>query len=352
MFIPSTQYANIVPPIGVQGDERSNFRIHLGFYALLLFAIVFFVLAGAVETIWFREDDLGTIINGIIRSWDDFIRVLSTDARDFICPVNYHRSKPNVMSGFLRPLQHVLFSFEYYFFSDWAYGYYLVHVALHACNAVLVYVIGLWFFPVWLAFFSGILFAFYPDVSWLTWIATAQNTLCTVFLLLTFICWKRRWLAGLMFFLSLLARENVVVLPIWFFLAALFFLSNVSESFWQRIVVAYKATWIFFAVDALYWVMRWWAFGFGTLSRTLNNVFLRFPFLANLVNTIDSQSQAVPSTIQSPAIAGATVQAPNAFLDSLYILHFVRRGCARFATPVLLGHFRDVPFVPNNGFLN
>jgi hypothetical protein len=114
--------------------------------------------------------------------------VLSTDARDFICPVNYHRSKPNLISGFLRPLQHVLFTIEYYFFSDWAYGYYLAHVGLHACNAVLVYVIGLWALPVWLAFFSGLLFAFYPDVSWLTWIATAQNTLCTLFLLLTFIC--------------------------------------------------------------------------------------------------------------------------------------------------------------------
>lgn len=317
MFIPSIHYAHLVPPVGVQGEEVSQFRIHQGFYALFLFAIVFIIFAGAVDTIWFREDDLGTIINGIIRSWDDFIRVLSTDARDFICPVNYHRSKPNLISGFLRPLQHVLFSIEYYFLNDWAYGYYLIHVALHACNAVFMYVIGLWFFPVWMAFFSGLLFALYPDVSWLTWIATAQNTLCTLFLLLTFICWKRRWLAGLMFFFSLLARENVVALPVWFFLGALFFLSNVSENFWQRIVGAFRATWIFFAVDAVYWIMRWWAFGFGTLGRTLNNILLRFPFLANLAHNVEPHVQVSTSTAQSGVGAHVALQASSSFFDSL-----------------------------------
>ncbi|MBS1987802.1 hypothetical protein JST56_02305 [Candidatus Dependentiae bacterium] len=317
MFIPSIQYAHLVPPVAVQGEDQSNLRIHSGFYGVLLFAIVFIVFATAVDTIWFREDDLGTIINGIIRSWDDFIRVLSTDARDFICPVNYHRSKPNLISGFLRPLQHVLFTIEYYFFSDWAYGYYLVHVGLHACNAVLVYVIGLWALPVWLAFFSGLLFAFYPDVSWLTWIATAQNTLCTLFLLLTFIWWKRRWLAGLMFFFSLLARENVVALPVWFFLGALFFLPQVSESFWKRIVAAFKATWIFFAVDAVYWSMRWWAFGFGTLGRTFNNILLRFPFLANLVHKVEPYAHATAPGVQTRALSGSALQAPSSFFDSL-----------------------------------
>jgi len=303
---------------------------------LLLFIVVFIVLTAAVDTMWFREDDLGTIINGIIRSWEDFIRVFSVDARDFICPVNYHRSKPNLISGFLRPLQHVLFSIEYYFFGAWAYGYYLVHVALHSCNAVLVYAIGLWAMPAWLALFAGLMFAFYPDVSWLTWIATAQNTLCTLFLLLTFISWKRffecasfqtfqmtrkieGWylLAGLMFFLSLLARENVVALPIWFFLGALFFLSHTYESWSVCIAKAWRATWIFFAVDGVYWIMRWWAFGFGTLGRTLNNILLRFPFIANVVHKAEQQVHVATSAAQNTSHIGATLQAQASLSDSL-----------------------------------
>lgn len=298
--------------------------------AIILFAVIFLVLGTSVGKIWFREDDLGTILNGLVNSWQGLIKVFSTDVRDFICPVNYHRSAPNILSGFLRPLQHFLFTIEFFLFGDHAYPYFLVHVGLHSLNAVLLYVISLWFFPVWLAFFAGLFFALYPDVSWLTWIATAQNTLCTLFLLLTFIFYylgQKVWLSvssgcstswlilsGFMFFLSLLARENVVAVPIWFLLGAWLLFTHSAQTWWQRLKIVWSATWVFFLADGVYWFLRWSAFGFGTLSRTLSNVLLRFPMLAPLINMITQKtiqvtktanviSQGIQATVEVPAIS-------------------------------------------------
>lgn len=341
MFINLYGFSPGVVEIPVQFLSKKNKHGKIA-GACILFVVIFLVLGTSVSKIWFREDDLGTILNGLITSWQGLIKVFSTDVRDFICPVNYHRSAPNILSGFLRPLQHFLFTIEFFLFGDYAYPYFLVHVGLHALNAVLLYIISLWFFPVWLAFFAGLFFALYPDVSWLTWIATAQNTLCTLFLLLTFIfCFMAldlaqkvqserssgyctRWLilAGFMFFLSLLARENVVAAPIWFLVGAWLFLTHSAQTRWQRLNIVWNATWIFFLVDGVYWFLRWGAFGFGTLSRTLSNILLRFPILAPLINmttqktiqvtkTANVISEEIQATVGMPAISWLTSAMQN-----------------------------------------
>lgn len=278
---------------------------------IFLFFTVFLILGLSVNEIWFREDDLGTILNGRVSSLQSFIKVFLTDVRDFICPINYRRSAPNFLSGFLRPLQHFLFTIEYYFFGNNAYPYFIVHVALHSFNAVLLYLISVWFLPIFPSICVALFFAFYPDVSWLTWIATAQNTLCTLFLLASIICWKyflifkknylnestvstfKMWIqlqcSGVLFFLSLLARENVVAMPLWFFVAAYVFFSETVTSKFVRIKYAFFSSMPFFVAVIIYWILRFWAFGFGTLSRTLGNIVLRFPFISSLINFINQK---------------------------------------------------------------
>jgi hypothetical protein len=259
--------------------------------ALVLFLIVVVIFGGAVGAIWFREDDLGTIINGIVKSWEDLLKIFSTDVRNFICPVNYHRSKPNVLSGFLRPLQHLLFSLEYFCFGLNVRAFYEVHVVLHALNAVLLYFLCAHLLPLSYAFLAALVFAVSPDVSWLTWIATAQNTLSTLFMLAALLAYsqffagtKRAWAwfygAGFLFFLSLLARENGIVFPLWIFAAIYLLYTELAQPRVKRFLYTLRVTWIFFAALALYWLLRLWAFGVGTLGRTLSNMLIRFPMLS------------------------------------------------------------------------
>lgn len=294
---------------------QKHYRFLMG---LLLGISVFLLLGTAVGPIWFREDDLGTILNGLVTSWEGFIKVFSTDVRDFICPINYHRSAPNLISGFLRPLQHFLFTVEHYFFQHAAYPYFLVHVGLHAVNTVLVYCISLWFLPVGFAFFTGLFFSLYPDVSWLTWIATAQNTLCTLFLLVSIIFFKKGYtfLAGSMFFVALLARENIVFMPIWFFIVALLCMTHQQNTWTQRVVKAMYISSVFFVFDLVYWYLRWWAFGFGTITRTLNNMLLRFPFLTKFV--VPQSMTLSPLHTQSVMVQETSVVKGQSFLESFF----------------------------------
>lgn len=260
------------------------------------------LLGYAVDQIWFREDDLGTILNGIIRSWDDFVRVFSADCRSFITPANYQRTFPNVISGFLRPMQNVVFSVVYYFWGVDAWAYYLMHVACHALNSVLFFMLcntairPLKFQYTWIAqlfaLSAGFLFAFYPDVSWLPWIGTVQNSLATFFLLLMglFLFKRHTLLAAIMFLCSLLSRESGLLLPFWLFLGAFLFKqemtnpdadTSLASPFLQRFWFACRLTWMFFMANVFYTLMRLWSFGCATLPRTLRNACLRYPWLAN-----------------------------------------------------------------------
>jgi hypothetical protein len=276
-------------------------RLHKHIIAPILGLFVFIFLASAVDSIWFREDDIGTIVNGLVYSQTDFIKVMSTDDRNCICPANYVRSKPNLFSGFLRPLQHFLFSLLYPLIGLNAYAYFIVHVGLHALNVVLLFWLLHLFMPVGYALIGALFYGFYPDVTWLTWAATMQNSLCNGFLFLTAIAYchyYRRlrygwaWLGGLFFFVSLLARENGILVPFWAVFAVA--VISVKRSIFDRFIEALKVTTPLFVVFALYWGLRLWAFGIDTLMRTVNNMVLRFPLLARLL-TAPQVAVDVPS---------------------------------------------------------
>jgi|GEM_PF-1460310 len=268
-------------------EEAANKRKIKVIISIFIFVIIFIGFYFCVDTLWFREDDIGTILNGIIKSWSDLKHIFSCDLRDFIVPVNYHRSAPNVLSAFYRPLQNIIYTIVYFISGLNPWAFYFTHVLIHAFNSILIfYLVSIWL-PIIYSLGVALLCAFYPDVSWLTWAATLQNSLSSFLLLITALIYlyflrTRYFLAyifsGFIFFLSLLARENGILFPFFIFLGVYFFYTNKS-GFIKRFYKTLALTYIFFISQAAYTFIRLYLFGLGTLARTGRNLFLRFPFL-------------------------------------------------------------------------
>lgn len=295
-------------------------------YGLVIALIIGFFIAGAlgsaVDEIWFREDDIGTIVNGLVYSKQDFVHVMSIDDRNCICPANYYRSKPNLFSGFLRPLQHFLFSLLYPIIGLNAYAYFIVHVGLHALNGMLFFWLCSLFLPIGYAVLASLMFAFYPDVTWLTWAATMQNSLCTLLLLVTGLIYYRyltsqqyryALLGGLLFFLSLLARENGLLIPFWAGLTVFVLNQHQQKFFNDRVREALWVTMPLFIAFFAYWGLRLWAFGFSSLGRTVNNLLLRFPLLANFFvdKILAPVAQPLGATVQIAGSAPVAATLPS-----------------------------------------
>lgn len=251
----------------------------------ILFFIVMSVFYFSPTVLWFREDDLGTIMNGFIFSFDDFVHAFSMDDRSCICPINYQRSLANVISGFWRPFQHLVFTMIYGLFGMNPWAFYGFHCAIHAINSTLFFLVCSSVLPIVPSMLAGLFFAFFNDMSWLTWIATMQINLMVMFLLLMILALKRYivttknvwwWVAGVLYFFSLLCREGGILLPLWLFLCAFLLYTKNSDTYAVRFCNALRLTWVFFVANVVYVLCRLWAFGIGSLPRTLYNMSLRF----------------------------------------------------------------------------
>jgi hypothetical protein len=274
----------------MRGLEFRRLRNKL-FLSICLFSIVFLFFAWSVKELWFKLDDIGTIIDGMITSVKDFLYVFSTQSRDFTAPINYKFSKPNFISALYRPLINIPFTITYYLAGLNAYVFYLVNVLFHALNTVLLFYIFLYFMPLTFSFLGSLLFAFYRDMSWLTWIAILNNVLSTFLLFVTILlflsCIRNKeictstykyYLSGFTLLLSFLSRESSVFFGFWIFFGVFLFSTHLVTCM-QKLRFAFSKTWIFFLSNVLYILIRIWAFGFETISRTVNNFFIRFPFL-------------------------------------------------------------------------
>lgn len=298
--------------------KKNVSRLILG---LILFTIVFCCFAFALNQTWFREDDLGTLINGRVKDCTSAVRVFFTDCRSFITPCNYQRTVPNFISALWRPLQNYIFSLIFYIFGPEPMAFYFLQVVFHAANAALLFILFSLFVPLGLAFFGGLLFAFYPDVSWMIWASTLQNSLSVFFIISMMICLSklmRRYkglsfsvfdpcylLAGVCYFFSLLSRESGIFLPAWLFSGVLIYLMTAKLSFWSSAWQSIKICWVFFAANIVYFLLRIWAFGFGSLDRTFANLFLRFPFLNNIFAPTQNIVNQAASQISNPPISEA-----------------------------------------------
>lgn len=296
------------------------------FLCILLFLIVLIVFALAGRNVWFSSDDLGNIINGLIRSWSDFIRVFSEDERVYIYPINFTIPKPNVVSGFYRPLQHIPFTIIYYFFNFNPYAYYLASVFFHALNTTLFCYLLSFYIPISLSLCAGFVYAFALNFSWITWISCLHNFMALFFMLLTLIFYRQFWvskkwhwhaLAGFMFLLSIISRENTIFLGVCIFIAVLFLQHDGVNGLWNKIKFLVSQTWIFFASYLVYFLLRLHAFGFSSLQRTLNTIVFKFPVLKNIFAYFIQPQGAVVNVPTVPtAVAGATDVIFNASVSS------------------------------------
>jgi hypothetical protein len=259
-------------------------------WALILFLSVFIVYFLPVQDIWFSIDDCGNIVAGIIRSFKDLLRIFWEDERNYLYPINFNVPKANFISVFYRPMQHIPFSIIYYIFGFNAKAFYFVNILFHAINTVLFLYLTSYFIPMFFSVLAAFLFAFYPVMDWLVWISTLHNLLATFFMFMSLILFKKFWLtnkyylnylAAFCFLFSIVSRENTVVLGTWLFLATFVFIN--SKSFAERIKFSLYKTFPFLTVYIVYFMIRFFAFGYQTLPRTLNNVYLRIPVLKNIV---------------------------------------------------------------------
>jgi len=297
------------------------------FLSLFLFVFVFSTFTFLIQENWFWIDDLGVILNGLIKSWEDIFRVFSDDMRNYATTYNYNFPKPNIISALFRPMQNIFFSIIYYFFGLNAYAFYVFQTILHSLSAALVFLLFSYFISIPLAFFGGLFYAFYPGVLWMHWICTAQHFLSLLFFLLSanlFMAWRNKQksnslyaLAGISFLASLLSRETFAFHAIWLFFL-IYFLDRKQNLFLAKIKNSISKTWIFFAATIIYFYMRFKAFGIGSLGRTIKNKIIdlpllnKIPFLSNFESpTTQAIQQSVESIQTKPSITKIETLATN-----------------------------------------
>lgn len=280
---------------------------------LLFFAIFVLVLvpyAIAYQHHWFHPDDLGTILNGLVKNWRDFFRIFTEDMRNYSTPYNYNVATPNVISGYLRPIQNLFFSLIHPFFGTSYYPYLFTIVTFHALNSSLFFLVLTHMLSTSYAVLGALLFAFYPDTGWIGIICTFQHSLLIFFFLLSILAYlpllKQKhsfgrsplfYLSGFFFLISLLSRENLIFLAPWIFLGV-YLLEN-------KMSTAFAKTWIFFAATFVYFLFRLQAFGITTLPRTIRSATVILPFLKKIFPTSPSPLATAPQAVQ---VAQATVQ--------------------------------------------
>lgn len=184
-------------------------------------------------------------------------------------------SGPTGLNSF-RPITSLGLLIDYLFWHTNAYGYHLTNVALFAgcCVSIVILVSQLLSGEKYLRFvasgLAGILFAVYPiHPESVAWIIGRVDTQCTLFFLLSLICYFQFRKAGnalifllsfLFFFISLTTKEMAVVLPAVVLVAELLLAKDLE---WQEkgIVARLKYPAFYFLFLAIFAVVRTLAIG-------------------------------------------------------------------------------------------
>jgi protein O-mannosyl-transferase len=165
------------------------------------------------------------------------------------------------------PITNTVFWIEHYIFGENATGYHVVNIVLQAADALLV-----WLFlrrlnvpGAWLA---GLIFGIHPvNAESVAWISELKNVLSMFFVLLSIFCFFRSadqrvfprstsYILSLVFFLlALLAKTQVVFLPVALVLCAWWRSRNATSAKFRREAIR---TWPFFLMAAVMSLVTIW----------------------------------------------------------------------------------------------
>jgi len=174
--------------------------------AALIVLLTVLVYAPALRGGFVFDDFVLITKNPMVKASDGLHRLwLTTEATDYY------------------PLSGSLLWLEWHLWGDYAPGYHVVNVLLHAGAAVLVWLI-LRRLKIPAAWLAAMIFAIHPvNVATAAWVSEQKNTLSMVFYALAILLYlkfdetgQRHWYAGSLgaFLLALLSKPAVVMLPV------------------------------------------------------------------------------------------------------------------------------------------
>lgn len=264
-------------------------RRNLFFCGLVFIGIVVFCILGLPFTNWgFLHDDFGVIWHSKIQGLQNVLRLFYEHGMSCVPqPSNYMAPEQSFFAILYRPLVYVAYTIQMLFFNFNPYGYFLVMIFFHALNAMLLFYFFSILFDLSTAFWASLFFGFHLSLwDWMGWIAGQSHvinlTLILVIVLLFYHyinTYKFRYyaFAAILLLMSLFYRETAIILPFWFVLSLLFLKQcKVSEII--------KHTWLFFAIDIVYLVVRFALYPLSVAGSGLKVTLSPLAFVYNLKN--------------------------------------------------------------------
>ena len=199
---------------------------------LWFFVFCFFAVVGMGW--WFHGDDFsGLALGKAMQSWDAFwAHLVQGNVNKYFFPshhplyvpfTNEHGPALSFFQVYYRPVQCAYFAFAHWAFGYAGYYYFLVNVALHACNTTVLFAFLRKFTTTWWALGLALFFALHPQIGYRFGTSANFQYYLNVLLMLALVWAYKKYLdSGLwsylvwsvvFFFLALFTRETAIVLP-------------------------------------------------------------------------------------------------------------------------------------------
>ncbi len=184
---------------------------------------------------------------------DDFLIVASNPAIRSITPLRF-LSEPYwagyKFGGVYRPLTILSFSLDYAVWHRWASGYRLTNLLLHALNGWLVFLLASLLIGSAGAWAAAAVYLFHPiHTEAIVGIVGRAELLAAAFFFSAWLMFRRDrsiW-AGVFFFLSLLSKENAIILPA-ILILDVWITSSSKEKRWRDFVPVTSAMFVYLAL--------------------------------------------------------------------------------------------------------
>lgn len=212
---------------------------NLVFIALAIFGIVLLLLSGLVTHWGFLHDDYGVLWHAKhVQSWESFCKLFYEPCMyTGVQPSNHIIPTQSFFAIIYRPLSFFFYAIQIHCLGLAPYKLYLTTIALHACNAALLFFLYTRFLPVPTALLGAIFFAFHLSLwDWIGWIAGQQQVFTLTLLLsislliMYYLQAKKNWLLAttlsilcLLHLAALFIREEAIVMPLWLTLIYFFY---------------------------------------------------------------------------------------------------------------------------------